>query len=154
MDALNINSGIAEIFERVARVSQRPAIVGIYGHQNAGKTHLSKLCFNEAHNRGLRASRGNVENARSYLCGGAIRISLSLPNPLDSQRSAPDVCFVEDYIIPFKNDSVEHTGKPMDIIVVIRNYNVCHPGNRVSIEWHIARGDYDLIIDNSDSVRK
>ena len=139
MDALNVEQGIARIFELVGCVTSKPVIVGIYGHKHAGKTYLSKRCLEESLSRGLKAIGGRVELPQSYS-------SLSYPNP--------DVCFVDDYIIPLRNDSVKHVGKPIDITVLIRNYVICVAEDLRDIEWYIKQRYYDLIIDNPNSVRK
>ncbi len=133
----SLEDGIEKIFALIDGVKEKPAVVGIYGHANGGKTHLKKLCFQRTWKRGLIVNGGMAEDERAY-----------------AQNRNPDYIFVEDYIIPFRNDSIPFVSKPMDITILIRNDTICHPEDRAWINSNLRENAYDIIINNPDSGRK
>ena len=139
MEVLDIEQGVARIFELLGLVSSKPIIIGIYGHKHAGKTYLAKRCLEESLSRGLKATGGRIESVQSYS---------------SNTYPYPDVCFVDDYVLSSRRDSVKHAGKPIDITVLVRNYNLCDSAEIEYIEWLIGQGNYDLVIDNHISSRK
>lgn len=137
MAEYSLEDGIEKIFELLDGVKEKPAVVGIYGHVNGGKTHLRKMCLNRTWEMGLVVNGGMVENERAY-----------------AQNKNPEYIFVEDYITPFRDDSIPFVSKPIDITVLIRNYAICHPQNRTQINSNLKENAYDIIINNPASERK
>ena len=136
MNKYDLNSGIEKIFELLEKV-KKPGIVGIYGHANAGKTYLRTKLYEKTAEMGLKFNGGMPENERAY-----------------NQNGESDYIFLEDYVIPFRKDSIKFASKPIDITVLIKNDSICNEEDNSAINHHIRKNLYDIVINNPDSKIK
>jgi hypothetical protein len=143
-EILTLEEGIQEIITRVGVIKERPVLVAIYGTPNSGKSHLiNKL-------GGYFADNGQNVG----------RFHGAAPEETFARMNAPHL---KDLIYLF-HCAWEKYNHPQDLLLLDQDPTLLARGVGMKVHLNVGiynpnicrffKGDYDLVIANTESVKK